>query len=86
MLDDDGNPVSLPSAEQYADECLYDLKADPWEITNLVGYTSHADVVRVMRERLARRMVEIGEAPPVFIDAPAAAPYEHTLKPEESYA
>jgi arylsulfatase A-like enzyme len=85
-LDNDGNPVSLPAAENYVDECLYDLKADPWEITNLVGYTSHADVVRVMRERLARRMVEIGEVSPVFIDAPEAAPYEHTLKPEESYA
>lgn len=85
-LDDDGNPISLPAAEQYVDECLYDLKADPWEITNLVGYTSHSDVVRVMRERLVRRMVEIGEPPPVFIDAPEAAPYEHTLKPEEAYA
>ena len=51
-----------------------------------MGYTSHADVVRVMRERLVRRMVAIGEPEPKFVDAPPTAPYEHIVSPEEAYA
>ena len=85
-VDEEGNPISQPTAETYIDDCLYDLKADPWELTNLVGYTSHADVVRVMRERLVCRMVAIGEPEPKFVDAPPAAPYEHIVKAEEAYA
>lgn len=85
-LDAEGDPVSQPSADIYQDDCLYDLLADPWELNNLAGFTSHAEVVRVMRERLTRRMVEIGEAPPKFVDAPPAAPYEHVVQPDEAYA
>ena len=84
--DEDDQPVSQPTSDIYMDDCLYDLKADPWELTNLIGYTSHVEVVRVMRERLVRRMTEIGEPSPRFVDAPPAAPYEHVLKPEEAYA
>ena len=73
-------------SETYIDDCLYDLKADPWELTNLVGYTSHTQVVKILRERLTRRMVEIGEPPPRFIDAPPVAPYEHVVEPDDAYA
>ncbi len=83
-LDEDGNPVSRPSSNVYIDDCLYDLEADPWELTNLVGYTSHAEVVAVMRERLARRMRDAGEEEPEFIDAPPAEPYEHVVTSEET--
>ena len=38
------------------------------------------------RDRLTRRMVEIGEPPPRFIDAPPVAPYEHVVVPDEAYA
>lgn len=83
-VDDDGNPLSAETSDVYIDDCLYDLKADPWELTNLVGYTSHTKVVEVMRDRLARRMVEIGEPEPRFVDAPPAAPYEHVVHPNEA--
>jgi arylsulfatase A-like enzyme len=85
-LDENGNPVSRASADTYIDDCLYDLKADPWELTNLVGHTSHAEVVKVMRERLARRMVEVGESVPRFVGAPVTTPYEHVVTPEEARA
>jgi hypothetical protein len=62
------------------------LKADPWEFTNLAGDTAHKDVVTVMRERLVRRMVAIGERAPRFIDAPAAPSYEHVVTPEDARA
>ena len=77
--DERGAPVVKPFAETYADDCLYDLKADPWEMNNLVGLTSHQQVVSVMRERLARRMVAIGETEPRFLDAPAHPPHEHVV-------
>jgi arylsulfatase A-like enzyme len=84
--DGNGLPISKPSSEIYIDDCLYDLKADPWEFTNLAGYTSHAGVVKVMRERLTRRMLESGEPAPRFLDAPAAMPYEHVVTSEEAHA
>ena len=80
----DGTPVSRPSADTYIDDCLYDLKADPWELANLVGFPSHADVVRVMRARLIRRMQMAGEEVPAFIDAPTRASYEHVVSAEET--
>jgi arylsulfatase A-like enzyme len=69
--DANGNWVSQPGAEVYADYCLYDLSADPWELTNLIGMAPYADVVREMRERLTRRMIAADEPAPKFTDAPA---------------
>lgn len=47
--------------EEYAEDCLFDLKADPWELNNLVGLQSHRDVADVMMKRLERRFEELGE-------------------------
>ena len=55
-----------PTADYYVEEYLYDLWADPYELTNLVGLESHQEVAAVMRERLIRRMVEAGEKNPVI--------------------
>jgi len=60
-----------PGAERYVEQYLYDLEADPYELTNLVGLESHRAVADVMRERLVRRMVEAGEAAPEVVPAPA---------------
>ncbi len=82
--DAQGQPVSLPAAALYADDCLYDLAADPWELNNLVGLPSHAAVVARMRERLVRRMTAIGEAAPDFVDAPPRACFQQRVAPEEA--
>lgn len=50
-------------ADRYVEEFLYDLHYDPYELTNLIAFDSHAQVREVMRERLLRRMAEAGEAP-----------------------
>ena len=68
-LDARGNPVSQPSSDIYTDDHLYDLQADPWEQTNLIGMTAFKAVVEDLRVRLVRRMTAIGEAAPQFIDA-----------------
>lgn len=52
-------------------ECLYDQKADPWQLENLAGLREYADVEAVLRERLIRRMQEAGEpAPDELLPAP----------------
>jgi len=58
--DDDG----VGGASTYREAILYDLKYDPHELTNLIDRDSHSGVRKVMRDRLLRRMAEVGEAEP----------------------
>ncbi len=46
---------------EYTEWELYDLKADPWELNNLMGYKSHKMVCDVMRDRLYIRLKQVGE-------------------------
>ncbi|ULL16571.1 DUF4976 domain-containing protein [Paenibacillus sp. H1-7] len=55
------------SSDTYAEEFLYDLQADPYELTNLIGFQSHRQTTEILRERLLRRMAEAGEAPAVIL-------------------
>lgn len=57
-------------AEQYCEEALYDLLADPYELNNLIGYASHTELAQQLRARLIQRMVEAGEPEPRIIPAP----------------
>ena len=66
----DKNGWSESGSAVYRDDCLYDLRADPYELTNLVGYESHRAVVEHLRNRLAARMAAVGETAPRFEDAP----------------
>ncbi len=67
----DGNQVA--GSEEYVDDHLYDLLADPYELTNLVGLESHQEVCSVMRQRLKRRMAEAGEVIPEILPAKTRA-------------
>ena len=60
-----------PGSETYLENYLYDLEADPYELTNLIGLESHRRVAEVMWERLNRRMVQAGEE--IAVIQPAAA-------------
>ena len=51
-------------SDRYIEQYLYDLEADPYELCNLIGMISHAEVAEIMRQRLLRRMVEAGEEAP----------------------
>jgi arylsulfatase A-like enzyme len=53
-----------PHSDHYREEFLYDLHADPYELHNRIGLESHQEVAAVLRERLIRRMVAIGEREP----------------------
>ena len=58
------------NSERYVEQFLYDLRADPWELNNLIGLESHREVADVMKNRLVKRMVEAGEDAPTIENAP----------------
>lgn len=45
---------------------IYDLQADPHELTNLAGVDALRDVADALRQRLIARMVAAGEPEPVI--------------------
>jgi arylsulfatase A-like enzyme len=67
---DDGQPVLASCADTYTEEFLYDLLADPWELTNLIGGDAYAEVTADLRQRLIKRMTDAGEKAPKIIEAP----------------
>ncbi|MNC20984.1 Arylsulfatase [compost metagenome] len=66
---EEADSVGQPNSEKYVEEFLYDLYADPYELTNLAGYESHREVADRLRETLIRRMVEAGESAPAIVPA-----------------
>lgn len=58
----DGNVDA--GSDVYEDEYLYDLHADPHELTNLVEMESYAGVLDGLRARLIAAMVDAGESAP----------------------
>ena len=74
-----------PASDNYVEEFLYDLQADPYELSNIVGSEAHRKVKDVMKERLIRRMVEAGEEKPTIESAPTsrAGGQRHVFPGEE---
>ena len=72
------------SSPSYSEEFLYDLKADPWELNNLIGLKSHQKVADVMRARLIARMEEAGEAPPEIVRAPTRGSGQYAVSDAEA--
>jgi arylsulfatase A-like enzyme len=62
----DRNARKDPGSDVYEEQFLYDLEADPYELTNLITMKSHKPLAASLRERLVRRMTEAGEAAPVI--------------------
>lgn len=78
------NGWSMPGSGSYTESALYDLYADPWELNNLAGLTSHENVARVMRARLVRRMLDAGEAKPEIIPAEPRSSGQKQVGPPEA--
>ncbi|MEZ4682584.1 MAG: hypothetical protein R2932_51090 [Caldilineaceae bacterium] len=57
---------SAPGSDRYVEEFLYDLEADPHELTNLVHHAAYREVKAALRKRLIERMVEAGEGAPAI--------------------
>ena len=73
-------------SETYTEAFLYDLQADPYELTNLVGLESHQKVAEVMRGRLLRRMVAAGEPKPDITPAPVRPAGQRYVSEAEAWA
>lgn len=67
----------------YVEQFLYDLQADPHELTNLIGLESHRAVADALRERLIRRMVAVGEEAPTILAAPPRPGGQRRVLPDE---
>ncbi len=65
------NGYESMDSERYTEEFLYDLEADPYELTNLAGVDAYRGVADELRHRLLQRMAAIGEPPAVIEPAPA---------------
>lgn len=66
----DASGGSAPGSDRYVEEFLYDLEADPHELTNLVEQAAYDDIKVMLRERLLARMVDAGESAPTIEPAP----------------
>jgi arylsulfatase A-like enzyme len=55
-----------PEAGEYFETELYDLRADPSELTNVIASPAHAPVREYFRARLLERMAAIGEPPTII--------------------
>lgn len=58
----DKDPYKDAGADRYVEQYLYDLHADPHELTNLAGIESYGGISAELRDRLLLRMREAGEA------------------------
>ena len=65
----DGNGWSDPSSSHYAETFLYDLMADPYELTNLVGISAFREIAQKLREQLIDQIVKAGEEKPIITEA-----------------
>ena len=74
-----------PAAACYQEQHLYDLRADPYELVNLIDSEAHRPVAEVMRNRLQRRMVEAGEAEARILAAEVAPKGQRRVSAAEAY-
>ncbi len=82
----DGDGGRQMAASHYVETFLYDLQADPYELHNLAGLASHADLARCLSERLVRRMVEAGEPAPEIAPAEPRRSGQRRVDPDELLA
>src|SRR5690625_54602 len=57
-------------SDHYIEEFLYDLEADPYELTNLVGLKSHQEVAEKLKERLLNKIEEVEKERPIIESVP----------------
>ncbi|HEY9076704.1 MAG TPA: sulfatase-like hydrolase/transferase [Anaerolineaceae bacterium] len=81
---DPDNRLGGGSSMHYTEEFLYDLKADPYELNNLIGRGAFREVADHLKKRLIARMIAAGEAEPEIDSAPPSPDNPQVfLRPEE---
>ena len=62
------NGGEAAAADTYADDFLYDLERDPWELTNLVADPAYREQKLLLRQKLLEWIWEAEGARPSIID------------------
>lgn len=70
-------------SDRYVEQYLYDLHADPHELTNLAGVNAFRDVANDLKARLIARMVAAGEDAPEIENAPSRHLMQRTVNIQE---
>ncbi|KPH97206.1 sulfatase [Actinobacteria bacterium OK074] len=78
----DADPWRESGATAYVESELYDLHADPYELDNLAGLTSHRAVADGLREALLAWLKRAGEEPADIAPAPARRPGQRRVDAE----
>ena len=68
MLPAGVNGGAQAASDVYADDFLYDLKADPWQLNNVVAEPSYHQVKAELRERLLAWIEKAEGCRPTIID------------------
>jgi arylsulfatase A-like enzyme len=68
-------------SDRYVEQALYDLEADPYELENLAGFSSHRALCDRLAQRLVARMRQAGEQPPAIDPAPPCHVEQRQLLP-----
>jgi arylsulfatase A-like enzyme len=80
-----GDPAAgntRPAAAVYAEDCLYDLLADPYEFRNLVQHAAYVQVRADLRARLLEWIAKVEGAAPQIVEAEITEPVgQRTLEP-----
>ncbi len=58
-------------ADAYEETFLYDLKADPWELDNLVGKSAYREIADGLRDRLIGRIQQVEDKAVKIASAPS---------------
>jgi arylsulfatase A-like enzyme len=73
------NAIQVQAADEYIEECLYDLEADPYELCNLIGLQSHRAVADQLKARLLNRIAEVEKSTPTIQLAPSRRSGQRTV-------
>ena len=73
-------------SDKYVEQYLYDLQADPYELSNLIHSEAHQIVRDVMKERLIRRMTAAGEDAAEIVSAEVQRSGQRKVTEEEARA
>ena len=79
----DINGLDVPAADRYVEEFLYDLRADRYELCNLAGNPAHAEISRLLRQRLISCIRDV-EGKEVVIDPAAENLLSGQIVPEQA--
>ena len=85
VMGTEGDPWKDFASSAYSGTYLYDLKADPFELHNLINYISHQSIEIELQKLLSFHMHQAGEVDFTLLPSPAAKSGYNTLMAEDQY-